>query len=1814
MTIRTACSASTVALHEACVAIERGDCASAIVGGTNLILRPSVTTTMSEQGILSPDGSSKTFSSLANGYGRGEAIVGVFVKPLEDALRDGNSIRAVIRATAVNHDGKTAGFSLPSSDAQETLMRRAYEVAGLAVSDTGYVECHGTGTPVGDPIETKAVARVFGESGVIIGSTKPNFGHTEGASGILSVLKSVLALENRTIPPSIKSSPRNPSIPWESGKLELAETALDWPKGRVERVSMNSFGMGGTNAHVIIDSAAIHKGTSEPQTEEETARLLLFSANTQQSLTALIQNYQTFIQETPLHVDNIAYTLARGREHLPYRAFTIANTQSFGVPSPITKPGQQEPKVVMVFTGQGAQWPEMSSDLLKHNLTFRSSIRSLDKYLKDTLGEEALSWCIEEELLKIGKRSRVALAEFSQPLCTALQIALVETLRSMGIEATAVIGHSSGEIAAAYAAGALTAGEAIVVAAYRGKLAGTMQKPGAMAAIGMSVAEAEEFLLPNTTIACDNSPRSVTISGDVDKIDEVLSSIHTAHPDALARKLQVDKAYHSYHMTEIGDTYNSCIEPKLIPKEPNKLFFSSVESKLLDSSATLGSRYWQKNLESPVLFHGAASCLLSHFSGQELVFLEVGPHSALAGPLTQIISETSNNAKYIPTLVRRQNAVENLLSTVGKLFSSHVPIDFAAVFPRGVCLPDLPRYPFNHGDSKYWFESRLSRDFRQRKYPHHDLLGVKIVESTSLEPAWRNLLHIGNTTTWLKDHRVGDDIVFPFAGYIGMVGEAVRQTTEIQDAFRLRRISVATAMLLREDEPMEIITTLRPLRLTLSQDSSWYEFTISAYNGHQWTKHCSGEVKAEGGTLQAGACTKPFPRIVGWERWFDGVRRQGLDLGPDFQDVDGITASTTTHESRGTVSSKKHATNPGSKYHIHPAVLDSALQLLSVASSNGLTRRHRNFLPILCDELFVSRTEEDFVMNIEMSNMGNGSTSSRTGKGSGIANGHVVLEFADLKVTPASITDDSVGQPDPHAASRLTWAPDFDFVDPQALLKGSPNRQQYSQALDQLGQLSVLSAQRQLASIAAQKPHQKRYSQWIEDQARTLEDLGDEALSERFQELSQSLDDTPAAPVAQILSAILSNLDALLTGNVASWESLLPVETVASFYDFVSALDNPSFFKTLGHSKPTLRVLEVANWTRSPSSAVLKSLTVPGGRTLWSQYTFASRGLVASEERLSNHPNLDYITLDIGEDPADQGFQGGQYDLVIVNNALHATPNIARSLQNIKKLLAPAGCVLVQELTPASKWMNVILGTTSAWWRGSADGRGDEPYVNADRWVDEFKAAGFNAPDAVVLDSEVGSQINVAMVARPLAIDGPAKTPKSISLLVTDKTKTYDHVEGKLQEQDYEVTKITLKDIQPPNIDIISIIDLDGPFFENIADEPYYDFQRFLANLHNSGIFWVTKPCHMNIQDPSYAQIIGLARVIRSELLIDFATCEVDDTNASMSCVVRVFEKFRIRCNSDDGLSPDFEYVIRDRVIHVGRYFPFVMMDGFVSHETACERLKVATGTPGQLNTLHWTRQSEPAILKDNEVEIEMHAVGINFKDVLVGMNLLDQVGRYHGLEGAGVVRRVGAKVKDFQPGDRVAAQEHNMLSTLLIADEILCVKIPGWLSFIDAATLFTVYATVQQAFITVGQLKRGDSVLIHSACGGVGLAAIQIAQMIGAEIYATVGSEAKTQYLVENCDIARNRIFRSRDNSFVKGVYRETGGKGVTLVLNSLSGELLHDSWKCVAPYGKLVEIGKRELLGHGRLDMTPFAANRSYCCVDINDFYETNRPRYRE
>ena len=1568
MTIRTACSASLVALHEACVAISRGDCDSAIVGGANLIMSPGATMSMTEQNVLSPDGSCKSFSADANGYARGEAVTAIYIKRLDDALEAKDPIRAVIRGTATNHDGKTPRLTVPSSEAQEKLIRRAYQSAKITdFSKTAFVECHGTGTIVGDPIETKAIGQVFGEQGIFIGSIKPNFGHTEGSSGILSVIKTVLSLENRTIPPNIKLSKPNPAIPFEKAKLTVPIEPTPWPRDRLARASVNSFGIGGTNAHVVIDAACNLNIPSPVDRLIDEPHLLLFSANTQKSLVKMAENYQAFLEIQPDCAQDLAYTLAVKREHLAYRSFAVTSRGNFGNIEPAIRTAKPS-SVIMIFTGQGAQWPRMGRELLDSNSTFLESIRHLDKILQ-SMTVRGPKWKIEEELRTNRKTSRIDSAELAQTLCAAIQIALVDTFASLGVQPEAVVGHSSGEIAAAYAAGALSAEEAIQNAFHRGNLSNSQNRSGAMAAVGMSWEQTEQYLLPNTTIACDNSPNSVTISGDDSAVETIMKDIRSQEPGILVRKLRVDKAYHSYHMIDIGDQYRAVIEQLIGEREPRTLFFSSVSGCLLQAT-TLGAKYWQRNLESPVLFRSAISCILEHSVSKNAVFLEIGPHSALAGPLRQILVHKSNRAPYVPAMVRNQNCTESLLIAAGRLHLRRVPINFLELIPTGICLPNLPPYTWDHEES-YWYESRLSLEYRQRKYPQHDLLGCKVLEATDLEPSWRNMLHL-DSAAWLRDHKVGDDIIFPFAGYIAMAGEAARQLSDVDKAYRLRHVVVSTALVISEGHPTEVITTLRRQQLTDTLDSEWWVFNITSYNGRMWIKHCTGLVMARVETSVASLIPRSFARKLDARKWFNTLQKAGLDLGMTFRNLGNVSSNTTSEEAAAKVFNTNTKELGAQTYHLHPTVIDSALQLVGIAFARGDSRKHQNRLPVSCDDINISRSSSTFIANATTRFTGG----SVIGEIEGVAEGLHVLKMSGLRLSSVDNSTSSETNERPSTA-RLQWAADLDFLDLKALLSPSIDRSAHTSSLDELVNLCVVQSHRTLGGKTTHKPHLQKFYHWINKQVETknldsLNDLDNADLTSRIDDLVRLLAETNEAPAAVALQNVCSEVCAL---DFSSWKDILSQDAISNLYDLLDQCDYSVFLRKLAHCKPNLRVLEIGSWRSTPSERILQALTLDGGVALWTKYTFTSKGYMPSQKDQSKLVNIDYITLDIDIDPFDQGFEDRQYDLIIGRGAFHSTRSIGQSLKNVKKILHPTGHLLLQELCPSSKWINYIFGTDPTWWCGGADDRLEEPYIDTKRWQCALIDAGYAETENILLDANEPCQLNATIVAQPVIEERPAKR---VTVLCNSTTRDSDPILQALESNGYDIVLCTIHDHPPPYRDVVALLDMNGPFLETLDSDSFDAFKTFLENLDGSGILWITQPSQIRCKDPRYAQTIGMARTLRSELLIDFATCEVDEINNSAALFVRILAKFQMRSQSDL-LRSDFEYSIIDSVVHVGRYFPFVLSDELLCSEQS-DRLVLDVEIPGRISTLHWSRKPALPSLQPDEVEVEVHSVGLNFR------------------------------------------------------------------------------------------------------------------------------------------------------------------------------------------------------------------------------------------
>ncbi|KAK2057644.1 putative polyketide synthase [Colletotrichum caudatum] len=1822
MTIRTACSSSLVGLHEACQAIYSGSCDSAVVAGANIIVSPTLAVTLTEQGVISPSGVCRSFDGKADGYVRGEAVNAVYIKKLSDALRDGDPIRGVIRATGTNFDGKTSGITNPSRESQEELIRRTYRAANIpSPGDTGFVECHGTGTTVGDPLETTAVGRVFGGRGdVLIGSVKPNVGHSEGASGLTSLIKAVLVLEKETILPNINFSDPNPNIRWQEFGLRVPTEALPWPTGRVARVSVNNFGIGGTNAHVIVDSPKLFQ-REKVKAAAHQRHLLLFSAQNPESLKRQISQVEEYARRHEDQLANISYTLGARREQLAYRAFTVTQDGCSFQPSQVVHSTVKMPRHVnFVFTGQGAQWANMAIDLLGDFPSFLADIKHMDRILQRL--HHAPLWSMEEELTRPQDQSRIDQPEFAQPICTAIQIGIVHLLRSWNVQPVAVVGHSSGEIAAAYAAGLLTLDAAMAAAYYRGQVTRQQLRSGAMAAVGLGPCAVKEYLETGVVVACENSATSSTLSGDADVLDSVLERIKLDRPGCFVRKLKVDKAYHSHHMQEVGDLYETLLQNSLVhtvlsdgddgdndhSKKSPIAMFSSVTGKRATKSQ-LEPSYWRMNLESPVLFSSAVrSMLLS--TTEDVLCLEIGPHSALSGPLRDIIksADLQNSVMYVPTLLRKQNSTQSLLSCLGQLFQYSVRVDIPTT-PESTVLIDLPNYPWQREET-YWNESRVSREWRLRKFPPHELLGIRVLESDSTRPTWRNVLKL-NDVPWITDHRIKDDIVLPAAAYLSMAGEAVRQIADRpMTDFSLRQVNIKAALVLLEADGTEIMTHLAPVRLTSSLDSAWYEFTVVSQRGTAWVEHCSGQVKAGNGVpiIVDDMETPKHPRLVSSQALYRSMRSVGLNYGPRFQGLRDISAK----PGSGCITASIDDDHDPSEdsYLLHPTTIDFCLQLQVIAAAEGLPRRIKHIcMPTYIEEMYVGQGSSEMLITGHAT-----SSSNRAIHGSAKATGDDVLALSIKNARFDFLNDSGLDQDiDTVAAAQLQWKPDVEFESPADLIRPRKCLREVLAKLERLTLLSIIKTLR-LVEDAQVTGHLYRFRYWLADQrtraakglyrhvsdAKALAYLTEPELSMEIEATMEDVRRTSGLEVAELIETATSNAPRIFNGGVEPIEVLMRNDGLGNIYKFIQSLcDATPFFELLGHANPGMKVLEIGAGTGGTTAETLRGFTSDVGERMYAQYDFTdiSTGFfAAAQERFKGYSNIEYKVLDISKDPTGQGFEAESYDFIIASNVLHATPRIQTTLRNVRKLIKPGGRLFLQELSPEWRMINFIMGFLPGWWLGVSDDR-PEPYISPARWDLELRDAGFSGADAVVYDDEYPYQINANMISSTIV---PALLPKDVSILAGPGSAPASLLQDTLAMRGYRVHLSSLNDVPKPDMDVISLLDLESPYFHDISDERLKKLQAYLGSLSpDADILWVTGHSQVGCVDPRYALCIGAIRTVRSELSLAIATLEIDVRSApDTERVADVFLKVRRR-SSPSGLDPDREFAVLGDKIVIPRYNWINVREKRVG-STENSTVKLETGRAGQLRSLQWVPKAVVDLM-DHEIAIEPVAVGMNFKDIMVSMRLIEAATPDLGLECAGIVREIGPGVEDYNVGDRVMAFSHGCFASRIVCSTDEVVTMPETLSFEEAATVPCVYSTVIHSLLTVGGLERDQSVLIHSASGGVGIAAIQICKMIGAKIYATVGSPAKVQSLVDEFGIPRSHIFSSRDSSFYSGVMAATKGSGVDLVLNSLSGELLHLSWKCVAKFGKMLELGKQDFQGHAMLGMDAFEANRTFCGIDL-------------
>jgi hybrid polyketide synthase/nonribosomal peptide synthetase ACE1 len=984
MTIDSACSSSLVAVHQAVQTLRNRDCSVALAAGANLILSPRMFIAESKLKMLSPNGCCRMWDEGGDGYARGEGIAVVVLKRLSDAIADGNHIECVIRETHVNHGGRSTGLTVPNPVAQVNLIRQAYAKAGLDLSRQAdrpqYFQAHGTGTKVGDLNEATAIHNAFFSSPeesllntLYVGSIKTVIGHSEGAAGLAGLFEASLAVQHGVIPPNLHFETLNPQLQPFYQNLEVPTRAMQWPTttGGPRRASVNSFGFGGTNAHVILENYSPNEmDIQHPNDTSSVALPFTFSATSERSLALLLSNYSNYLNTNPdIDLNALAWTLLCRKSifthKISFSATTVASlcskidmelelrekaTSRIVSSRPTSKPK----RILGVFTGQGAQWEAMGADLIVASSLAREIIHVLEEALATLPLEHRPEWSLSAELSAPLSTSRVAEAALSQPLCTAIQIILVEHLRHAGVRFSAIVGHSSGEIAAAYSAGFISADAAIKIAYYRGfyaKLAGA-GTVGTMLAVGTSMAEGEELCRSPTfkdrlVVAASNSTTCITLSGDADAISEAKE--YYDGKDIFTRILKVDTAYHSHHMIPCGHPYlQSLMDCDIQIQQPSTdacIWYSSVnDGEQMEAYESLKGTYWRDNMLKPVLFSQALTQLAA--TGSCDFVLEIGPHPALKGPVSQILNEYSGVKKSTPysgLLARGQSGIESFADALGSLWTHFGSTSFDAeayyrLFnetPTRIPLKGLPTYPWDH-ERTLWYESRRSRETRLRQDPPHELLGIQTTDRAEGEYRWRNYLRL-NELSWVNGHQIQGQTIFPAAAYVAMALEASETMARDRSIclIEIQNLKIQQSIPIKDDTSgVEVLFVAKELSSKLQNGSLNLEFSCNAClnkNTGSFVLVTSGQMTLYFGdhssNILPGRPQKQISdlRVVDVESFYDSLDEVGYGYTGIFRGISFLQQKIDT--STGLITNASY-NNPDSTLMMHPGIMDAAIQSL----------------------------------------------------------------------------------------------------------------------------------------------------------------------------------------------------------------------------------------------------------------------------------------------------------------------------------------------------------------------------------------------------------------------------------------------------------------------------------------------------------------------------------------------------------------------------------------------------------------------------------------------------------------------------------------------------------------------------------------------------------------------------------------------------------------------------------------------------------------------------------------------------------------------
>ncbi len=1930
MAVDTACSSSMVAFHQACRAIATGEVTHALAGGVSLHLHPYGFVTFSKASMLSRKGRCNVFDASGDGYVRSEGGGLFLLKDYDTAVADGDHILCVIAHSAVNTDGRKSGITVPSVNAQATLMARAYEKAGIDIADIDYLEAHGTGTAVGDPIETRAISQALASArrkALPIGSVKSNMGHLEAASGVAGLAKAIYCLLHREVPATIGIKTINPNIKLDEWNLDIVTKprALK-PRGQLT-IGVNSFGFGGANAHIILQSHEVEQ--PEASGLMATAALpVVVSARTPNALNAAALAMADRLQDMPPSaLYDVAYHAAFRREWHDHRAVVFGTSAStiaahLRTFSEGTLPKQEAASgtavahaqgAVLVYSGNGSQWVGMGRALLEDPV-FAEVISQIDEYF-EPLGGYKLSDDLAGHL-DAARGDGYQRTEFAQPALFALQVGITSMLAHAGIKPQAVVGHSVGEVAAAWASGVLSLESATRVIYHRSRLQGRTKGNGAMTAVGVSGATIAGTLsglkmTDRVSVAGYNSVRGATVAGhpdDLKTLENALGAKRIFH-----KRLDLDYAFHSPAMDPIEGDLLTALDG-LSARAGSTPFYSAVHGKRIEGTE-MGAEYWWRNIRESVRFEQAATALVEDGFN---IFIEVGPHPVLKSYVSDAVKAGERDGRQIVTGQRGELHVGKVRSAAGQALVAGAKVDWHSYFPGPGRYVDLASYPWQR--EVHWHVTTAQAGQSLYRTREHALLGYRLKQHAA---AWENQLDTCRCPT-LGDHVVGNATVFPGAGFVEIALAAAFAHQHAAFA-EVEEIDIRAPLLLEDDETKILHTLLETgdgkLTIQAKTQGSEDDFTAHAY------ARVLAEPKGLGLVDAAPVWPARAPDFDG-EEHIALTRAVGLSYGPAYSAVaHGWQENEHTVIARLVADPSINQELVGA--HLHPAMLDCTFQLIIQLLKHDLSLGTGSaFVPAKVGRV-IARAGEHRVSGVR-------ATVLRRTPHALVARFSL---FDEDGVQIAAIEEARF------RSVRLQKNPLDQLSFPDYLAVPVPRHTVHTHPLadvqfnELVGGLRKVSQEPALASTAL------RFASEVEPLA---DALAIQFAREALLSMADAQGHLPSGTVealrahspdqAILLNSILTRLveDESARVTPTGWTLLIDAEQPPAIDIWNSLLrEYPDYFAIVqtigrvGQHLPKLLSHErtlVDTTPRDATPAALAShvqglavrqdlsrylttfaldvqqhlsagarlslLEIGAAAPLMgvelcahidphlTSYAFASGDadtLAASHRQLDNYP--DALLIDL---TATGGDDLQHADLVVLDVGLMSLPDARRSLAFASQQLAPHGALLLVNSYPAF-WLDLIFGTEPTWWAEATNGGRVSRQQPPAFWQAELRALGLScedpvdfAPDAssgaYVLSAQptaraLAAQVSTGAVQDSASAPAPGKIP--LWLILTDEDADASRLSADLSqtlgaaghnivvrtptwETDMrdEVASLPsgissaaqpmmalLADVSRQHGSIDHIVHAHGltrhePSDANaslaaqtrrcaIAAEIA---QACEANASSACIWVLTQGAHVLMRDAlaresgsstiTYAHdatLWGYARTMMNEasgysvraIDLDYDLDEhIAPLNAALAAEMLAPDR-----DAELLLGVGEKGVIRraPRMASLPRPRPSLKKAEHGVETDSGSTIKLGFEFPGQLRNLRWEAHAalEPAL---DEVEVDIHATGLNFRDVMYALGMLSDeaiengfAGPSLGLEFSGVVRRVGADVDTYQPGDRVVGFGPSSFGNRMLTKVSAISHMPRHMSFEAAATIPSTFFTVYYAFEHLAKLSRGEKVLIHGAAGGVGIAAIQYAQHIGAEIYATAGSSEKRDFLRL---MGVTHIYDSRALTFADEILADTNGKGVDVVLNSLAGEAVNRNFRVLKPFGRFLELGKRDFYENTRIGLRPFRNNISYFGIDAD------------